>query len=304
MSAVPPNVNPPAPPKTPLKTLPLPPRPQTALPKPGTKPAKVFSVRAWADDAAVEKIVIYGRSGIGKTSLAATAPNPVFIGIDDGGRRLVHPGTGEKLQHVDGIETFSDLRDALNQDSLWTPGGTLALDTLTKVEPLIQAHVLETVSVNGQRLTSFRKYGWDGDRYFLDCGRLLLTDLDRQARRGVHVVLLCQQGQIRVANAEGADYLEDGPALPHRNDCSFREEVKQWADHVLRISYLTLDVNVEKGAKAGKVVTSDDTRAIFTAGAQHFTAKTRPVHGRRLDPVISFASEADDSLWQFMFPNR
>lgn len=278
--------------------------------KPGLKPGvpsrkehkpKSFNIALWTGEDEGEKIVLYGKSGIGKTTLASTAPNPVFIGVDDGGRKITNPLTGDPIQVVSGVETFQDVRDALAQKNLFPKDCTIVIDTLSKMEELIQNHVIATTTVNGQRVTSFRKFGWDGDRYTLDQIRLLLADLDQHTRVGRNAILLCQQGQIKVANAEGSDYLEDGPFLQHRSDCSAREEVKQWADHVLRIGYLDLEVAVEKGAKAGKVVSEDATRAVFSGGAQHFTAKSRPVNGRRIPPVISFESEQDTSLWQYLF---
>lgn len=287
--------------------------PAARLPKPGkSKPSsapaaartpKSFQIKPWSSHNEGEKIVIYGRSGIGKTTLAAMAPGAVFIGLDDGGRKINNPLTGKPIQVVAGVESFADLRDALAQSALWPKKCTIVIDTITKCEELIQHYVLETTTVNGQRVQSFRKFGWDGDRYTLDQVRLLLTDLDTHVRAGRNVILLAQQGQVKVANAEGADYLEDGPAIQHRNDCSSREEIKQWADHVLRVGYLDLEVAVERAGKAGKVVSSDSTRAVFSAGAQHFTAKSRPLSsGEKLPPVVSFESEADSALWQFLFP--
>jgi len=290
------------PPSVSKKTKPL------TLPKPGgskkTHVAKQFKVAAWTGTGQGEKIVAYGSSGIGKTTLASMAPNPIFIGLDDGGRKIVNPLTGEPIQVVEGIESFQDVRDALAQDNLWPDGCTIVIDTATKLDEPIQTYIMDNITVNGQRVKSFRKYGWDGDRHLLDTWRTLLTDLDRHIRKGRNVLLLCQQGQIRIANAEGADYLEDGPFLPHRNDCSVREEVKQWADHVLRVGYLDLEVQPSAdGKKAGKVVSTDATRAIFCGGAKHYTAKSRPIGGNRIPEVISFESEADNSVWQYIFEN-
>ena len=294
------------PPKPPTKKPPSTSKSVATLPK--TKPSgrkahvvKTFNITPWTGANEGEKITMYGRSGIGKTTLAATAPDAVFLGIDDGGRKIVHPLTGKPINAIPGIETFQDIRDVLIQKELFPEGCTIVIDTLSKGEEMIQQHVLENTTVNGQRVTSFRKFGWDGDRYTLDQIRFLLSDLDRHARTGRNIILLCQQGQIKVANAEGADYLEDGPFLQHRNDCSAREEVKQWSDHVLRIGYLDLEVVVEKGAKAGKVVSTDVTRAIFSGGAQHYAAKSRPINGYRIPNVISFDSAEDDSLWKYIF---
>lgn len=297
---------PPKPPQSKPKGKLLTKPPGSKIAKPGTpeRPAKKFTVAPWTGDGEGEKIVLYGRSGIGKSTLATMAPTPVFFGIDDGGRRISNPLTGQPILRVPEIETFQDIRDALHTKAVQDAGESFVLDTITKVDPLMQQWVVDNVpSSDGRRVTNFRKFGWDGDRHVLDCYRLLMADFDELVRRGKNIIILAQQGQIRVANAEGADYLEDGPFCQHRNDTSAREELKQWADHVMRIGYLSLEVELDTKSKKGigKVTSDDTTRAIFTAGAQHFTAKTRPIRGRRLPPIISFESEADDSLWQYVF---
>ena len=292
-----------APPKPPpTRSKPTLPKPNAASPL-GSHVPKTFGVKAWTDAGEGSKVVVYSRSGMGKTTLGAMAPNAIFIGIDDGGRKIRHPKTGEPIGAVADVRTFQDLRDALHQGGLFPNGSTIVIDTVTKAEEMIQTHVMETMPINGKHVSSFRKYGWDGERHLLDQYRLLLSDLDPLVRAGLNVVLLAQLSQITVANAEGIDYLEDGPKLQHRKDCSVRTEVCEWADHVFRIGYLEFDVQKENAKdRTGKVQTGDATRAIFTGGAAHYFAKTRPVNGEKLPPVISFANEQDDALWQFVFP--
>lgn len=263
---------------------------------------KTFTIGSLNAEGAGQKILMYGKSGIGKSTLASMADNPVFLDIDGGCKGIIHPQTGNPVDHVGGIETFQDLRDVLHQKNLFPDECTIVLDTITKVEPFAIEHIMDTVSIDGRRAASFRKYGWDGERHLLDQYRLLLSDLDAHIAEGRNVILLAQLAQITVANAEGADYLEDGPKLQHRKDCSVRTETIEWADQVLRLGYL--DFEVEKDnikAKAGKVTSNDATRAVFAGGAQHFIAKSRPVNGVKLEPIIRFAAENDNALWAYIF---
>lgn len=268
---------------------------------------KTFSVKPWTDEDEGDKIIIYGKSGIGKTTLAAMADNSIFIGLDDGGRKIRNPKTNEPIAAISGIETYQDVRDALHQKDLFEPGQSVVIDTGTKLEELASTHIVETVPYQGNKVTSFRKYGWDGDRYLLDHYRLILTDLDALVRKGTNVIILAQLAQVTIANAEGVDYFEDGPKLQHRKDCSVRTEVIEWADHVIRLGYLDFEAKKDDvKAKAGKVVSNDATRAVFTGGAQHFIAKSRPVlknrsEPYRIPPVISFADVDDSSLWDYLW---
>lgn len=282
-----------APPKAPASAKPA----SAAAHKP-----KTFSISTWTDTNEGEKILMYAKSGTGKTTLASMAPNAIFIGLDDGGRKIRHPKTGEPIKVIQGIESFQDVRDALHQLDLFPEGSTVVTDTATKLEELMEPYIFANYKQNGQTVTSMRKYGWDGPAHVLETLRLFLTDLDALVRRGVNVVLLCQQSQIRVANAEGSDYLEDGPKLAHNNQYSSRAEVCEWADHVFRLGYLDFTVVKDDAkSKAGKVLAGDATRAVFTGGAQHFIAKSRPIDGYRIPATIPFANEQDDSLWQFVF---
>lgn len=264
--------------------------------------AKTFSIIAGSDAREGEKIALYAKTGTGKTTLSSMAPNAVYIDLDGRGRRLVNAKTGEPVNSISGIAGFSDLRDALHQSNLYSEGQTVVIDTYTKLEALMEPYILDNYTQGGKKVTAMRGFGWDGPAHILDCHRLLLSDLDNLVRRRVNVLLVCQQGQATIANAEGVDYLEDGPRLSHNKQYSSRMEVCEWCDHVFRIGYQNFTVSRDsEKAKVGKVESGDDTRAVFTSGASHFIAKAGLIDGKRLPSPISFATPQDDSLWQMVF---
>lgn len=267
------------------------------------KTPKKFSVSPLAGNDEGEKIVIYGKSGIGKTTLAAQVPGAVFVPIDDGARKIVNPLTGEPVSAFNGIEDFDDLRAATQQAADLIPkGGAIVIDTVTKVQPLAEAWVVENVPVEkGGKAKNIESFGFGkGYRHTLDAIRNWLTDLDRLIRSGIHVILLSQLDQATVANASGVDYLEDVPKLLENKQGPIRTEVCEWADHIIRIGYLSMAVNKDdESSRVGKA-RGDSVRAIFTGGALHFMAKSRPISGNRLPPIIGFETEKDNSLWQFV----
>lgn len=283
--------------------------PTTALGKPpaSAKPvvshkAKTFSIVAGSDAREGEKILLYAKTGTGKTSLSIMVPDAVYIDLDGRGRRLVNPLTNTTVNKIPDISGFQDLRDALHQTNLFSEGQTVVIDTYTKLEAIMEPYIFDNYTQGGKKVTAMRGYGWDGPAHILDCHRLLLSDLDGLVRRRVNVLLVCQQGQATVANAEGVDYLEDGPRLSHNKQYSSRMEVCEWCDHVLRIGYQNFAVSRDtEKAKVGKVDSGDNTRVIFTNGASHFIAKSGLLDGKRLPAVVSFASPSDDSLWAMMF---
>lgn len=285
----------------PLKLPGLITKPSASAP-PAHKP-KTFSIAPWSDTTEGEKIIIYGKTGDGKTTLASMAPNCVFIGLDDGGRKIPDPRTGQPVNAIPGIASFQDVRDALHQDSLFAPNASLVIDTMTKLEAVMEPHIFQHYPASGgKKATKMRDYGWDGPAHQLDLIRLILSDLDAHVRAGRNVILLAQMGQVTVANSAGLDYLEDGPKLQHNKQYSARTEVCEWADHVLKIGYQDFNVTREnEKQKAGKVENGDATRVIHSGGAPHFIAKSRPIGGNRIPPVIAFATPADDTLWKFIF---
>lgn len=297
------------PPKPPPKGAPKPAGkpmlpPKQSKPTPTAHTPKTFSVQPWTDSGQGEKIMLYANFGQGKTTLGSMAPNAIFIGLDDGGRKIRHPITGEPIKAIHGVETFRDLRDALGQTDLFPEGSTLVLDTITKAEVLAEAYTFETVKTEGGKTaTSIEDYGWGkGYRHLTETMRLLLTDLDALIRRGVNVLLLAQQGQATVANLEGTDYLEDGPKLYHnKNGTGVRSEFCEWADHIFRIGHAGVNV-VKANAKATKgKVSGSAERVIYTAKELHFVAKSRPIDGYNIPPVVSFENQQDDSLWKYVF---
>lgn len=294
MATKPPPKRPPTPPaqkgqpsRPPSRTLP-------------TAPAKTFKVQAWTNEGQGIKCVGYGASGSGKTTLFSMMPGAVFIGVDDGGRMLRHPKTEQPIQHVAGITSFADVRDALHQHDLWKPGASCIIDTLTALENLAEPYMFDTIKTEkGKTAENIEDYGYGkGYTHLFDTMRMILQDLDALVRRGVNVGLICQAMAVKKANPGGTDYLYDGPKLSHPSSekNSVRLHVCEWADHVFCIDYQDKTVDAAPKDRIGKAQ-GNTVRCVYTHPEPHFFAKTRTL----AEPVISFETPADDSLWQFLF---
>lgn len=255
---------------------------------------KTFAVQDWTGESEGEKIILYGRSGIGKTTLAALAPDPVWIGIDDGGRKIRHPVTGKPLRSVPGIENFEDVRAAL-QSSVFGDCASIVLDTVTELQTLAQFATFRRVPAGqGSVAQNIEDYGYGkGYRHWMDTMRLVLGDLDRHIRAGRNVILLAQMRAGRRANPGGEDYLVDGPSLYHAKDVSVLDAYMEWSDHVLRLDLA--DLRVDKQKKAS----STNERAVFIHPEAHFLAKSRTIPKEY--PVVEFKEPSDDSIWRLIF---
>lgn len=308
-------------PPAPKKSAPLPPPPppkagkpaQPAQPKTRTKarPTKSFSVSKWTGEGEGHKIILYGASGRGKTTLASLAPQTVFIGADDGGRKIIHPVTGEPLSFVNGVENFDDLRDALNAKNLFDGFNNVVIDTITMVEQWAGDWTCENIPhEKGHAVRRLVDYGYGkGYEHLFDTMRLALQALDAIVRGGKNVILLAQQCPVTIANASGSNYLEDGPKLYHpgpdsKQTFSVRLYACEWADHVFRIDYNDRTVGEDKKAKGST------TRAVFiTPEDPSYYAKSRTLGNLRDEdgnPItrLAFNDPADDSLWRFLLPEQ
>ena len=303
-------------------TIAPPPAPKALPPKPAGKPSlpkaspapktaarapKTFVSAAWSGHGEGEKIVLYGASGMGKTTLASMAPRPVFIGVDDGARKIRDPRDDSVLNAIMGVETFDDVREAIHQKNLYDDYETLVIDTITKVEELSEPYIFEHYKVDGKTVHTLEGYGWGkGYRHALEVMRLILQDCGALVKLGKNVILIAQENAVKMPNAEGLDYIQAGPKLFHTSQASSRLEVQEWADHVLRIGYAETNVaGAGAAATKGKITSRSTTRHIFTKEARHFFAKSRTIR----EPVISFSTNEegvpnDDALWQFLFPNQ
>ena len=262
-------------------------------------PVKNYSAVPWKDEGEGERIVIYGESGMGKTTLAALAPNPVFIGIDDGGRKIKNPRTGEDLMKIGPIETYSDVRNVLQQPALFESYDTVVIDTLTLVEDLAEPFMFKTIKhEKGGTVTHLEGYGFGkGYKHLHDVMIPIAADCDRLIKMGKTVILNCQRMNVKRANPGGEDFLEAGPKLSHPTSekTSVRRYFCEWADHVFLIDHFGVAVD-----KAGKA-TGGQARAIFVQDEIHYVAKTRSTEKFEGNRAISFESKTDDTLWQFLF---
>lgn len=262
-------------------------------------PVKAFSVGPWKDEGEGERIIIYGESGMGKTTLAALSKRPLFIGIDDGGRKIKDPRTGEDLQKIHGVETYSDVRNVLQQPTLFEDYDTVVIDTFTLVEGIAEPFMFRTIKhEKGGTVKSLEGYGYGkGYKHLYDVMISFAADCDRLIRAGKNVILVCQSMNVKRANPGGEDFLEAGPKLSHPTSekNSVRLYFKEWADHVFLIDHYGVEVD-----KQGKA-TGGTNRAIFVQPEMHYVAKTRSLEKFDGNRAISFDSKTDDTVWQFLF---
>lgn len=262
---------------TALVTKPPPPQRTLPLPPPTPNRAKI-SFSKIGEKRIGHRVLLYGTGGIGKTTLACHATGPVaFYDLDESLDRL-EGNLSELTPHsIKWGDSWASLRASLQADG-WNDIQTIVIDTLTKAEELAIAHTLATVKgEKNSTVTSIEGYGYGkGYQYVYETFLPLLADLDRHAREGRNVILICHECVSNVPNPVGDDWIRYEPRLqnPSSGKSSIRLRTKEWADHCLFMAY---DVAVSEEGK-GK---GSGTRTLWPGELPHCMAKSRSTQ----DPI-------------------
>jgi hypothetical protein len=207
-----------------------------------------------------KRVVLYGPEGIGKSTFAASAPGPIFLGAED--------GTGElDVVRFPFPETFAEVREAIRTLTLEKHDfQTLVIDTLDWIEPLIWSHCCTR---DGE--SNIEGYGY-GKGYVaaMDEWRALISDMERlRQAKPMHVLFLAHSSIRSFKNPQGEDYDRFELKL-HAKAAGL---VKEWSDAVLFANYETFAKKDEKTKRVRGVDTG--ARLVHTERRAAFDAKNR-----------------------------
>ena len=205
------------------------------------------------------RIVLYGVPGIGKSTFAAQAPNPIFLQTENG------------LNHLDVAKfplasTLQDITDALdllinNQ----TEYKTLVLDTLDWAERIIFQVVAKE---NGVADVGEIGYG-KGPRMAVPHWNKILSRLDALSERNMAIILLAHSKITKFKSPDTNDYDRYEMDLDKNGASLFVE----WADAVMFANHRVF-TSTEKGSTTAKG-TGNGERILYTERRPAFEAKNR-----------------------------
>lgn len=217
------------------------------------------------------RVLCYGVEGVGKSTLGASAPSPIFLGAEDGSALL-------NVARFPQPRTWSDVLDAvrvLTQEE--HDYKTLVIDSLDWIEPMVWAAVCAEMKVKSIEEPSFGK----GYLAAVEFWRKLIAALDglRRAKK-MHVVLIGHALTKRFSNPEGADFDRYTLKLNDKAAALWRE----WVDELL-FARFEVFVSKDKDTKRGKGV-STGTRIAQTIHSAAYDAKSR--HGLANPTALSW----------------
>lgn len=230
------------------------------------------------------RVLIYGVEGIGKSSFAADAPSPVFIGAEDGTAQL-------DVTRFPSVETWQDVLDAVQALSIEKHDHqTVVIDTLDWAEPKLWEHICAR-----DKQPSIEGYGYGkGYAAALDEWRILVDRLDRLRKaRGMGVVLVAHSQIKGFKNPEGEDYDRYELKLHQKAGGLFKE----WADAVLFANYETVAMKDGRkrvrGVDTGMRLLHTERRAAYDAKNRYGLPDSLPLSWADFEAAMKAHQPAD-----------
>jgi len=208
------------------------------------------------------RLVVFGTEGVGKTSFAASAPNPIFIQTEDGLSQIATSKFPLCTTFEDALLQLQAVRDEEHDFA------TVVIDSLDWLERLIWDRVCADYGVKSIEKAD-GGYG-KGYTHALTYWRQIIKVLGEiRTRRNMAVILVAHAKVERFEDPEHAAYDRYSPRL-HKAANSL---ICEWVDALLFASRrMRVDSTTGKAAPVGA---DGGERILRTNGSPAFGAKNR-----------------------------
>ena len=207
---------------------------------------------------APQKVVIYGPEGIGKSTLAAAFPNPIFIDTEGSTSRMDVARTPRPTSWTH----FKTFLLAIKKDQQGFD--TVVIDTLDWAERLCIRHVCAVNNISS--LGGSNDYGRSYNLLEAEWGSFLDIMTELQGK-GLHVALIAHAHMRKFEQPEEAGAY-DRWEMKLAKKCA--PLVKEWADMILFCNYKTIVVEID-----GKRKAQGGERTMYTTHHPCWDAKNR-----------------------------
>lgn len=208
---------------------------------------------------------IIGDAGLGKTSLAATFPKPIFIRAEDGLSSIPEAYRPDAFPRLSSVPDLGDQVTALiKEDHAYE---TVVIDSVTALEVLFGEHVLETDPKKPKGLQ--QAHGGYG------AGRDMVAGLHRRLRKaaeilveqGMNVVFVAHADTVRIEPPDADPYTKYTMRLHEKS-------MQPYVDNVDLVGFLRLETFVTGDGERKKAI-SDGTRQLVCHAVASNVSKNR-----------------------------
>jgi len=209
------------------------------------------------------RVLVYGIEGVGKSTFAAGAPSPIFLGAEDGTSELDVARFPEPKTWLDALDAIEELTVGEHDYR------TVVIDTLDWLEPMCWAHVCAgRKDKAGKPITEIEGFGYGkGYTAALDAWRQLTAALERMRKRDINTVLIAHSWIKSFKNPAGEDFDRYEMKLHQKAAGLLRE----WSDAVLFATHETLTYEANGRVKG----ISSGARVLYTERCAAWDAKNR-----------------------------
>jgi hypothetical protein len=205
-----------------------------------------------------QRVCFYGVESVGKTTLAARMPDPVFLDVEKGSAHLDVPRQE--------VKTWTELLEVVKELASGSYGyKTVVLDSIDWAERLNHSDLCEQ-----KKIKSLEEIPY-GKGFTMAAERMarFLNDLDRLVDAGIHVVLV---GHAHVKRQEPPDQVQAFDRYELKLTKQASPLVKEWVDHLFFLNFKTRIVESESGKAKGR---GGKERVLYTTHTAAYDAKTR-----------------------------
>ncbi len=204
-------------------------------------------------------ICVWGIPGCGKSTFAASAPNPIFFDTEGGSWSL---DVSRVLVQDSWTSFLSDLRELVNADHGFK---TVVVDTLDALEPLAIQHVC---GLGAKKTLADFDYG-KGYALLLQEWRIFLKTLETlRDKRGMNIILIAHECRKEFADPTLGTYAMFRPKLQDK----VWGETNGWVDAVLFAQFD--EALLEAKGERNRAIVSG-RRVLRTTRGTGFCAKNR-----------------------------
>lgn len=210
-----------------------------------------------------QKVILYGPEGIGKSSLAAQFPNPVFIDTE---------GSTDKLEvnRLKKPTSWTELLQMLDWIKQQRQFSTVIIDTADWAQRLAEQEVNQQYGVQ-----SIADIGYgNGYVYMKDKFGNFLDKMQDMADAGINAVLTAHAQIVKFEDpGELGAYDRYELKLAKRSNADVSAMAKEWADTILFMNYKVISVKADDSGKKYKA--QGGQRVMYTTHRPAWDAKNR-----------------------------